>query len=45
MQDEHSTNPHETPPVNTRWRNVYILVVVFLVLQIVLYFLFMKSFE
>ena len=45
MQDERSTKAHETPPVTTRWRNVYALVIAFLELQIVLYFVFMKTFE
>ena len=41
--DKH--NPQHTPPVTDKWRNVYALVAVFLVLQIVLYYVFMKTFE
>ena len=38
-------NPQDTTPVNKRWRNIYIAVVLFLVLQVVLYYWFMKTFE
>ena len=45
MQNESNTNPQDTPPVNDRWRNVYLFVIAFLVLQVVLYYVFMKTFE
>jgi hypothetical protein len=35
---------HKTPPVDRRWRNVYIAVVAFLLLQIALYYIFMNYF-
>ena len=45
MQESKPDKPQETPPVTDKWRNVYVLLVVFLVVQMVLYYVFMKTFE